>query len=131
MLLLTGITGQPVGDAREVRLSTVGKPFSGNQVKLIDENGREVPQGSIGEITVAGPCSNSGYYKDVEATNQMWDRDGGFRVGDLARFDEKGGGTLNRLFGIGEKSISEVTRKLAKEMMDTLFGSGRKKQLKN
>lgn len=57
---------------------------------------------------------------DVRSSKILWQ----------ASFDEKGGGTLHRLFGIGEKSTSEVTRKLAKEMMDTLFGSGQKKQLK-
>ena len=44
-----------------------------------------------------------------------------------ASYDAEGGGTLNQLFGVKGKSISEVARKLVKEMMGTLFGGSGKK----
>ncbi|MDY6842981.1 MAG: CsgG/HfaB family protein [Thermodesulfobacteriota bacterium] len=57
---------------------------------------------------------------DINSSKILWQ----------ASYDKKGGGVISRLFGVGEKSISEVARKLVKEVLDTLFGSGQQKQEK-
>jgi non-ribosomal peptide synthetase component E (peptide arylation enzyme) len=75
---------------REVRLVTVGKPYEGCEVKLIDDDGREVGEGEVGEIMARGPACASGYYKDAEATWQAWTKDGWFKLGDLGKFDKEG-----------------------------------------
>ncbi len=80
----------PLESSREERLLTVGKPYGGNEVKLVDEEDNEVPKGEIGEIRVKGPSSASGYYHNPEATWQAWTRDGWFNMGDLGKFDERG-----------------------------------------
>ncbi|MFQ5825940.1 MAG: AMP-binding protein [Dehalococcoidia bacterium] len=80
-------------DPREVRHGTAGRPFLGNEVKMVDEAGGEVPPGEVGEMWVRGACTGAGYYGDVEATIAAWGelgREGWYRTGDLARFDGQG-----------------------------------------
>jgi non-ribosomal peptide synthetase component E (peptide arylation enzyme) len=74
---------------KEVLLNTVGKPLDGTEIKLVDENNKEVPDGEIGEVIVRGPHCQPGYYDDPVATQEAW-HDGWFRTGDLASFDPEG-----------------------------------------
>lgn len=85
-----GMTLHSFYDNAEVRLFTIGKPAGGNEVKLVDDAGKEVPKGSPGEILVRGPTLVSGYYDDPETTRQVWTRDGWYKTGDLGTFDESG-----------------------------------------
>ncbi len=77
-------------DPRDVRLLTAGRPIPGVEVKLVDDEGKEVPAGAVGEVWVRGPTFVSGYYKDAEATTHGWTPDGWFKMGDLGRWDDKG-----------------------------------------
>lgn len=79
-----------VDDAQHVRHGTVGKPHTGNEFKLIDEAGNEVPMGQAGEVLFRGPGTHAGFFKDPEQTNKTYDEDGWFRTGDVGRFDEQG-----------------------------------------
>jgi non-ribosomal peptide synthetase component E (peptide arylation enzyme) len=74
---------------REVLLSAVGKPLDGIEIKLVDENNKEVPVGEIGEVVVRGPHCQPGYYGDPRTTQETW-KDGWFHTGDLGRFDSEG-----------------------------------------
>lgn len=85
-----GMTLHSIDDDSRVRLFTVGKPADGNEVKLVNEHGEEVPEGKEGEILVKGPTLVSGYYKDPGATKTVWTDEGWYRTGDLGRFDEGG-----------------------------------------
>ncbi len=84
-----GCIGSP-SDPKEVRLQTVGKPFAGAQLKIVNDYGQEVSPGEIGEVILRGPAGVSGYFKDAEATNQTWGTDGWFKMGDLGKLDESG-----------------------------------------
>jgi non-ribosomal peptide synthetase component E (peptide arylation enzyme) len=87
------ISQASVDDPPEVRYATAGRPSIGNQVRLVDEEGKEVGRGEVGEIRVRGACTASGYYRDVQATKEAWGElgEGGWwRSGDLARFDDRG-----------------------------------------
>jgi crotonobetaine/carnitine-CoA ligase len=68
---------------------TVGKPAPFREVKIVDDEGREVAPGQIGELWVRGPGMFKGYYKKsaetAEAFSGQW-----FRTGDLFRVDENG-----------------------------------------
>jgi acyl-CoA synthetase (AMP-forming)/AMP-acid ligase II len=76
------------------KLHTVGKPGLGHDIRLIDENGREVPRGEVGEIV--GHSSNimNGYHKRPKQTAEAewYDASGKrfIRTGDIGRFDEDG-----------------------------------------
>jgi len=82
-----------VDDPPEKRLSTIGKPFPGNEIKIVDENEEEVPTGEIGQLFVRGAATSSGYFGNVEATRTAWGeigKEGWYRTGDLATLDELG-----------------------------------------
>ncbi len=79
-----------VDDPAPLRYVSVGKPLFGNEFKLVDASGNEVPEGGEGEILFRGPGSHPGFYKDPERTKQTYDKDGWFRTGDLGHFDEQG-----------------------------------------
>ncbi len=76
-------------DPPEVRLTSF-RARDGAKVKLIDENGNEVPRGEVGELCVSGPTLSAGYFLDQEATWHDYTKDGWFATGDLARIDEDG-----------------------------------------
>jgi malonyl-CoA/methylmalonyl-CoA synthetase len=61
----------------------VGTPLPGVEVRLVDEDGREVAPGTPGEIQVKGPGVFLEYWRKPEATEQAF-RDGWFRTGDIA-----------------------------------------------
>lgn len=67
----------------------VGRPFLMNQVCLLKEEGKPVPNGEVGELYSNSPCLFLGYWNQPEATAATM-RDGWFSAGDLARIDEEG-----------------------------------------
>lgn len=85
-----GSVATGVDDPLDVRLLTVGKPRGRTEIKIVDEAEREVPRGEVGEVWGRGPACSLGYYNDAEATWQSWTKDGWFKTGDLAKFDEQG-----------------------------------------
>jgi long-chain acyl-CoA synthetase len=68
---------------------SIGTPFEGVEMRLIDDDFRTVPAGEIGEIAVRGHNVMKGYWNKPEETAEAI-RDGWFRTGDLARVDEDG-----------------------------------------
>ena len=82
-----------VEDDDEKRLTTLGKAFPGNEVKIVDDNGREVPAGEVGQLRVRGAATSSGYFGNRQATIEAWGAlgmEGWYKTGDLARLDEEG-----------------------------------------
>jgi len=71
------------------KIESIGRPAPWIQVKIFDENDRELPLGEVGEIVVKGWVVTDGYYKDPEATALAM-RNGWFHTGDLGRFDSDG-----------------------------------------
>lgn len=85
------ITQTRIDDSIEVRVSTVGKPLPGIEVKIINpETGNEVELGEQGELIARGYGIMKGYYKMEEATKSAIDEDGWLYTGDLATMDEMG-----------------------------------------
>ncbi|MFN2389558.1 MAG: long-chain fatty acid--CoA ligase [Actinomycetota bacterium] len=71
------------------RPGSVGKPLPEIELRLVDEDGRDVELGDPGEIVVRGPNVFSGYWQRPEETEQSL-RDGWFSTGDVAVRDEDG-----------------------------------------
>jgi len=72
------------------RLSSIGRPMSDVEMKVIDEEGNEFPQGEVGEIVARGPRVMAGYWKDQEKTDKTIDKDGWVHTGDMGYVDEEG-----------------------------------------
>lgn len=73
----------------ERRLGSAGMPRTDVEVRVVDDEGRELPPGAIGEIVVRGDVVMAGYWNDPEATAETL-RDGWLHTGDLGTFDELG-----------------------------------------
>ena len=80
------------------KLHTVGRPVEGHDIRLIDDDGKEVPQGEMGEVVGRSPAMMTGYHGRSEATAaaEWFDAEGNryIRHGDVGRFDEDGFLTL-------------------------------------
>jgi long-chain acyl-CoA synthetase len=80
------------------KLHTVGRPIPGHDIRLIDEAGREVAVGEIGEIVGASAAMMNGYHNQPGKTSEaIWVSPEGrsyIRTGDVGRFDEDGFLTL-------------------------------------
>lgn len=71
------------------KAGSVGFPVLHAAARVVDEDGRDVPPGEVGELILSGPHMCSGYWRNVEATRAA-SRDGWWYTGDLARRDEEG-----------------------------------------
>jgi len=66
-----------------------GRATPGNEIRILDDEGKEVPVGEVGTLYVRNPILISRYHKNQKATQESL-RDGYFTVGDMARVDEDG-----------------------------------------
>ena len=78
------------------KFGSVGKALPGWQIKVVDDNGRELPPNHPGEIIAKGPIMK-GYYNNSQATAEVI-RDGWLYTGDIGKVDEDG-----YLFIVGRK----------------------------
>jgi long-chain acyl-CoA synthetase len=67
----------------------VGLPVEGTEVQILDDEGRPVPSGEVGEICARSPGVMRGYWHSPEATSEAL-RDGWLHTGDLGYQDEQG-----------------------------------------
>jgi fatty-acyl-CoA synthase len=73
----------------EIRATSVGRPLPGVDLRIVDEDGRPLNAGEVGEIRVKGYVT-VGYYKDEDKNRAAFDQDGYFITGDLGLLDEAG-----------------------------------------
>ncbi|MEW2353661.1 long-chain fatty acid--CoA ligase [Spirillospora sp. NPDC029432] len=71
------------------RPGSIGRPVRDVEMRVVGDDGRELPHGEIGEIVVRGPNVMKGYWNNPEATAEAV-RDGWFHTGDLGRVDGDG-----------------------------------------
>ena len=79
--------GEKMDAQTENRLKSCGRPCYGIFVKLVDENGKEVPPGTVGEIIVKSNDMMEGYWNNESETQKII-KDGWLYTGDLATYDE-------------------------------------------
>ncbi|MCD6353747.1 MAG: AMP-binding protein, partial [Proteobacteria bacterium] len=73
----------------ETKLGSIGLPVPDIEIKIMDEDGSEVPKGEVGEIVVKGSMVMKGYHNNPGATKAMI-RDGWLYTGDLGKADQDG-----------------------------------------
>ncbi len=71
------------------RLGTIGLPVSSTDMRIVDQNGQEVPIGERGEIQIHGPQVMKGYYNQPEATAEVI-KDGWLSTGDIGIMEPDG-----------------------------------------
>ncbi len=71
------------------KAGSIGTPIKDVEMRLIDSDWNDVPEGEIGEIAIKGPNVMKGYWNRPEATAESI-KDGWFRTGDLATRDDEG-----------------------------------------
>jgi long-chain acyl-CoA synthetase len=75
---------------RERKPGSIGIPVPGVEMKVVDGDGKEVPQGEVGEILIRGPVVMKSYWNRGDATRDTLDEDGWLHSGDMASVDEDG-----------------------------------------
>jgi long-chain acyl-CoA synthetase len=68
----------------------IGLPMPNTELKLLDDDGNEVPMGTPGEIAIKGPQVMAGYWQRPDETAKVMTADGFFRSGDIGVVDERG-----------------------------------------
>ncbi|MDP2730662.1 MAG: class I adenylate-forming enzyme family protein [Dehalococcoidales bacterium] len=81
-------------DAYEVRMNTDGKPLFGVQIRIVDDEGKEVDRGMTGEVRAKSLFYSLGFYHDEKATGEFWDEEGWITTGDIGMIDEGGNLTI-------------------------------------
>jgi acyl-CoA synthetase (AMP-forming)/AMP-acid ligase II len=105
-------------DRLDEKLGSAGRPLDNLTVRIVDEEGRELPVGQAGEIMVRGPSITLGYLDEPEESRRAF-QDGWLRTGDLGHLDDDGyiwiegrKGTFLKMRGV-RVSFSEVEAKVA------------------
>jgi acyl-CoA synthetase (AMP-forming)/AMP-acid ligase II len=83
------ITGSRHDEPRDKRLYTDGRPLPGVEIRLLDDDGKEVSAGTPGEIYSRGPDCFPGY-TDPALTNESFDTEGWYATGDVGVLDDDG-----------------------------------------
>jgi long-chain acyl-CoA synthetase len=69
---------------------TIGLPFPGTEIQILDDAGQPVPLGQAGEIAIRGPQVMAGYWNRPDETAKVMTPDGFFKSGDIGIMDERG-----------------------------------------
>jgi long-chain acyl-CoA synthetase len=83
-----GVTCNPTDS--EAYTGTIGLPMSNVWIKILDDNGNELPLGESGEIAIKGPQVMSGYWQRPDETAKVMTPDGYFKSGDIGLMDARG-----------------------------------------
>jgi len=86
---LTGVSCALAGADAPRKIGSVGKPVISASARVVDDDMKDVPPGTVGEIVYRGQQVTLGYWQNPEATADAF-RGGWFHSGDLVRADEEG-----------------------------------------
>jgi len=84
----SGVTCNPTN--MDTFSGTIGLPMPSVEIKILDDDENEVPQGERGEIAIRGPQVMANYWQNPEATDEVMTDDGFFKSGDVGVIDENG-----------------------------------------
>jgi fatty-acyl-CoA synthase len=83
------VTITPLDDAHRLR-ATAGRPVAHCRVRIAADDGSPLPAGEVGEVLVQGPTVMPEYWRNPEATREVFHPDGWLRTGDAGRLDAEG-----------------------------------------
>ena len=115
----------------ERKAGTVGIPLPGIEIRVVNEEGKEVENGKIGTIELKGENVFQGYWKMKEKTEEAFKEDGFFITGDLAQKDENGYFTIvgrdkdmiiSGGLNVYPKEIEDVLNELPNVLESAVFG---------
>jgi acyl-CoA synthetase (AMP-forming)/AMP-acid ligase II len=114
------ITGSDEEKAKKLKRlqSSIGRPMEDVQIKIVDDQGNEVPTGEVGEILAKGPRVMSGYWKDEEKTAKALTADGWLRTSDKGYVDEEG---YIYLAGRGDDMIIRAGETISPEEVEDIL----------
>lgn len=72
------------------KLASAGQPVTGVEVRIVDDDGNDVPIGKTGELWIRGANVVKGYYKNPEETRKGFSEHGFWKSGDMGYIDEEG-----------------------------------------
>jgi long-chain acyl-CoA synthetase len=72
------------------RIGTIGMPFPSTEMKIVDDDGKDLPIGEAGEIVARGPQIMLGYWEKEEENKNTFLKDGWFKTGDIGIMNEDG-----------------------------------------
>jgi fatty-acyl-CoA synthase len=109
----TNLTLPLPDDPYEVRMSTLGRPVEGMEIRIVDpDTGSEVRPGVMGELCFRGYSAFEGYYKDPEQTAATIDADRWVHTGDRAMTDPGGnlvyGGRIKDMLKVGGENVAAI-----------------------
>ncbi|NIY82123.1 long-chain-fatty-acid--CoA ligase FadD [Vibrio hepatarius] len=82
------VTGNPYDLTQYT--GAIGLPVPSTEVRIVDDEGKELPITEVGELQVRGPQVMQGYWQRPEATKEVIDADGWLSTGDIVKFDDEG-----------------------------------------
>lgn len=85
-----GIAATSIADSGTRQAETVGRPMPGMEIRIVDEQRRELPPGQVGELACRSESVMLGYYRAPGLTAEVTDEDGWYYTGDLAEMDDQG-----------------------------------------
>jgi long-chain acyl-CoA synthetase len=74
----------------EAFTGTIGLPIPSTEVAILDDDGKELPLGSVGEIAIRGPQVMAGYWNRPDETAKVMTPEGYFKTGDVGIMDDNG-----------------------------------------
>jgi acyl-CoA synthetase (AMP-forming)/AMP-acid ligase II len=96
-------------DFEKIADGYIGKALPGVKIKIINEQGDEIPIGEKGEIVVKGSITSSSYYKMPEKNKEGFTEDGYCKTGDIGYLDQEGGlyisGRIKEIIRVGGYTV--------------------------
>jgi non-ribosomal peptide synthetase component E (peptide arylation enzyme) len=85
-----GHAAHGLNESEDKMIRTEGRPYEGTEIRIVDDGGRPVPVGTVGNVVVNGPSRFLAFLNNPELTRTSLDDSGGYRTGDLGTLDEEG-----------------------------------------
>ena len=106
-------------DPDEVICTTQGRPLSpGDEVRIVDASGRDLPDGEPGALLTRGPYTPRGYFRAPEHNARSFTSDGWYRTGDIVRLGPGGNLVVE---GRDKDMINRGGEKISAEEVENLL----------